>query len=46
MAIGALRALHAANIIVPDKVSIVGVNDISVSRYVYPSLSTVKAYTE
>lgn len=46
MAIGCLRALHEEKISVPDRVSIIGVNDISVSKYVYPPLSTVKVYTE
>ncbi|PLR76866.1 LacI family transcriptional regulator [Bacillus sp. V3-13] len=46
MAIGCLRALHEENISIPDQVSIIGVNDISVSKYVYPPLSTVKVYTE
>jgi LacI family transcriptional regulator len=46
LAIGCLRALHEENISVPDRVSIIGVNDISVSKYVYPPLSTVKVYTE
>lgn len=46
LAIGSLRALHEAGISVPDRVSLVGVNDITVSKYVYPSLSSVKIYTE
>ncbi|MFD1037217.1 LacI family DNA-binding transcriptional regulator [Virgibacillus byunsanensis] len=46
MAIGSLRALHEANIAVPDRVSVIGLNDMSVSKYVYPSLSTIKVYTE
>lgn len=46
LAIGCLRALHEAGIEVPGRVSLVGVNDITVSKYVYPSLSTVKIYTE
>lgn len=46
LAMGALRALHEAGIAVPDQVSIIGVNDISVSKYVYPPLSTIKVYTE
>lgn len=45
MAIGCLKALHEENIAVPDRVSIIGVNDISVSKYVFPPLSTVKVYT-
>ncbi|GGD12984.1 LacI family DNA-binding transcriptional regulator [Pontibacillus salipaludis] len=46
MAIGSLRALHENKIEVPEQVSIIGVNDISVSKYMYPPLSTVKVYTE
>ncbi len=46
MAIGCLQALHEENVSVPDQVSIIGLNDISVSQYLYPSLSTVKVYTE
>ncbi|UTR16093.1 LacI family DNA-binding transcriptional regulator [Salipaludibacillus sp. LMS25] len=46
LAIGCLRALHEAGISVPDRVSLIGVNDITVSKYVYPSLSSVKIYTE
>ncbi|MGG3467575.1 LacI family DNA-binding transcriptional regulator [Neobacillus pocheonensis] len=46
MAIGALRALHEENIQVPSRVNIIGVNDISVSKYVHPPLSTVKIFTE
>lgn len=46
LAVGALRALLEEGISVPDRVSIIGVNDISISKYVFPSLSTVKVYTE
>jgi LacI family transcriptional regulator len=46
MAIGSLRALHEENIAIPDRVSIIGLNDMSVSKYVYPSLSTIKVHTE
>ncbi|CAD5896196.1 MULTISPECIES: LacI family DNA-binding transcriptional regulator [Carnobacterium] len=46
IAVGCLRALQEAQISVPDKVSIVGFNDISIAKYVFPSLSTVKVYTE
>ncbi|EQB38047.1 MULTISPECIES: LacI family DNA-binding transcriptional regulator [Virgibacillus] len=46
MAIGSLRALHEANIAVPERVSVIGLNDMSVAKYVFPSLSTVKVYTE
>lgn len=46
MAIGALRALHESGISVPDDISIVGFNDISTSKYLQPSLSTVHVHTE
>lgn len=46
LAVGALRALLEQGISVPGRVNIIGVNDISISKYVYPSLSTVKVYTE
>ena len=46
LAIGALRALTNAGICVPEEVSIIGVNDISISKYMSPPLSTVKIYTE
>lgn len=46
LAIGALRALNEAGIPVPERVSLIGVNDISVSKYVYPPLTTIKVHTE
>ncbi len=46
MAIGCLRALHEAEIKVPERVNIIGVNDISLSKYVFPPLSTVKVFTD
>ncbi|KXG44049.1 LacI family DNA-binding transcriptional regulator [Tepidibacillus infernus] len=46
IAIGALRALLEENISVPERVNIIGINDISVSKYIYPSLTTLKVYTE
>lgn len=46
MAIGTLRALAEANIKVPERVNIIGVNDISVAQYLNPPLSSVKVYTE
>ena len=44
--IGVLRALLDANISIPERVSVIGVNDISVAKYVYPTLSTVRVHTE
>jgi LacI family transcriptional regulator len=46
IAIGCLRALHEENIRVPERVNVIGINDISVSKYIYPSLTTLKVYTE
>jgi len=40
-AIGAMRALHEAGLGVPDRVSIVGFDNIMVSAYTTPALSTV-----
>jgi transcriptional regulator, LacI family len=46
LAIGALRALLENEIQVPERVNVIGLNDISVSKYVYPPLSTLKVHTE
>ncbi|GGK05141.1 LacI family transcriptional regulator [Lentibacillus kapialis] len=46
IAVGALRALKDHGISVPERVSIIGFNDTSVAKYVSPSLSTVRIYTE
>jgi len=42
MAIGALKAFHDHGIAVPDDIALVGFDDIPISRYVKPSLSTVQ----
>ncbi len=46
MAIGCLKALGEAQIAVPERVSVIGVNDISIAEYLSPSLSTVRIDTE
>lgn len=46
VAIGALKALNEAKISVPGQISIIGINDISVSKYVYPALTTVRIEKE
>ncbi|WP_060680456.1 LacI family DNA-binding transcriptional regulator [Virgibacillus halodenitrificans] len=46
MAIGCMRALHEASISIPERVSIMGINDISVSKHLYPPLSTIRVFTE
>lgn len=46
MAIGCLKALGEGKIAVPERVSVIGVNDISIAKYLSPSLSTVRIDTE
>ena len=46
LAIGVLRALLEEGIAVPERVNVIGMNDISVSKYVFPPLSTVQVHTE
>lgn len=46
LAIGCLRALNDAKIEIPTRVSLIGLNDITISKYTYPSLSTIRVYTE
>ncbi|KTC43126.1 LacI family transcriptional regulator, partial [Pseudomonas sp. ABAC61] len=41
MGIGVLRAAAERNIRVPDELSVIGFDDILMSRYVYPALTTV-----
>ncbi|WP_168119817.1 LacI family DNA-binding transcriptional regulator [Paenibacillus sp. HB172176] len=46
MAVGALRALHEANIRVPDDMAVIGFNDIEIAAYLTPPLTTARAHTE
>ncbi|PWU69330.1 LacI family DNA-binding transcriptional regulator [Gracilibacillus dipsosauri] len=46
LAIGAIKALNEAKIEIPQQISIVGINDISVSKYIYPALTTVRIEKE
>lgn len=46
LAIGALRALQEADISVPGTISLISCNDITVSKFTEPKLSTVKIHTE
>lgn len=41
MAIGFIRAMHECGIAVPEDVSVVGFDDIAISEYLQPSLTTV-----
>ena len=45
-AIGVIHTLAAHGIKVPEEISVMGINDISISRYVSPPLSSVHAFTE
>lgn len=45
MAVGALKALHENNVMVPDDVSLVSFNDTAVAKYVIPALTAVKVNT-
>jgi LacI family asc operon transcriptional repressor len=42
MAIGAIKKLHDKGIMVPEKVSVIGFDDIAIAPYVVPALSSVK----
>ena len=46
LAIGALRALQEAGISLPDRVSLISFNDTSLTKQVYPPLSSITVYTE
>jgi LacI family transcriptional regulator len=45
IAMGALRAIHEANLTVPDDIAIIGFNDTAMSAYMSPPLTTMKVYT-
>ncbi|OXM83439.1 LacI family DNA-binding transcriptional regulator [Paenibacillus rigui] len=46
MAVGALRAIYEAKLRVPQDISIVGFNDIAISAFLQPPLTTVKVHVE
>lgn len=46
MALGAYKAVIEAGVNIPKDISIVGFNDISTAKYMTPTLSTVKVYTD
>ncbi|CAM4337303.1 LacI family DNA-binding transcriptional regulator [Paenibacillus alkaliterrae] len=46
MAVGALRALHEHGVRVPEEMAVVGFDDIEVSAFLNPPLTTVRAHTE
>jgi LacI family transcriptional regulator len=46
MALGVLRALHEADLKVPEDVSVVSFDDIEAAAFMNPRLSTVKVHTD
>lgn len=46
MAVGAIRALHEHGLKVPEDMAVVGFDDIEVSAYLNPPLTTVKVYPD
>ncbi len=42
MAIGAIRALQENDVLIPEKVAIVGFDDIKLGQYISPALSTIR----
>lgn len=46
MALGCLKALKEHNLTIPDDVSLISINDLSVAEFVSPPLTTVKIFTE
>lgn len=46
LAIGAMRAIQGHGLKIPEDISVIGFNDVSVAKYVTPALTTVKVYTE
>ncbi|KRL58518.1 LacI family DNA-binding transcriptional regulator [Latilactobacillus fuchuensis] len=46
MAVGTLRALHESGIQVPEQLSLISFNDTSICQYTFPTLSSVKVYTD
>lgn len=46
LAIGAMRAIQEFGLRIPEDISVIGFNDMSVAKYVSPALSTIRVYTE
>ncbi len=46
MAVGVMNELRAQGIRVPQDISVMGINDLSMARYVNPPLTTIKVFTE
>jgi len=46
MAVGAYKAIYEDGLKIPEDISIVGFNDLTGSKYMVPSLTSVRVYTE
>lgn len=46
LAIGAMRAIQEHGLSIPEDISVIGFNDVSVAKYVSPALTTIRVYTE
>lgn len=46
LAVGAMQAIQAAGLRIPEDISVIGFNDVSVAKYVSPALTTIKVETE
>jgi len=46
MAIGAYKAINEAGLQIPSDISIIAFNDISIAKYMSPTLSTIKIFTK
>ena len=45
IALGAMKYLHEQKIVIPDQIAIIGFDDIAISEYCSPSLSTIRQNT-
>lgn len=46
LAVGAMQAIQEAGLRIPEDISVIGFNDVSIAKYVSPALSTIKVETE
>jgi len=45
-AIGIMKAIHDSGLHIPEDISVIGMNDIPISRYTFPPLTTIKFQSE
>lgn len=46
LAVGAYKAIHEKGLSIPNDISIIGFNDLPGSKYMVPSLTSIRVYTE